>query len=546
MVVPHRRKRILALETQDLVAPKGQDNKALQVRTKRNYQAVQALAILGLVAASPISLGAQSVKKTAVLEGFELFALPQELARSRSESIFGLGPSGRAPIVALLQRAGEADAPPQLELRLWHWLHESWQGKALTQPQPADPELPSAPARLGIVPWEGERPTWTYLGYFPGQRPAALFPSGSLDNIPLGIPIQQRPLTLDLNRDFESFLVLLPIDDSPAGGQALPRAISAPGTDALELELGGERWVALARGSSQLVPWDLDLDQNEDLIVLRGEQEIVLLLNDGDDILRRAPLEMQPRGANGGPLRAHELRLGPIRGQLQAFVCWGATGQHPRLGFRQSDGQRFELHGPSEELLSGLRVLDARILDLDLDGVQELLLLAQREAAEDRPPEAAQLLLFQLPGSRDLPIEAKGKPVAVPGAYGFAVGDVDGDGAMDLLLSRSGEAPLLFRNLAAKRQRLSSRGLGFARVQLLGGSSMPHAVGAYVELYINNERIQRRRWPPLDPRDQLLLSFSWPAEQNDSLGDAQLIVTWPDGLASEHELQPGQLQQLRR
>ena len=69
---------------------------------------------------------------------------------------------------------------------------------------------------------------------------------------------------------------------------------------------------------------------------------------------------------------------------------------------------------------------------------------------------------------------------------GLAHGDLDGDGDLDLVFNGSGEAMLVVEN------RLTLPGSSWLQVELVGGGTNTAAIGARVELELDNGRVLRR------------------------------------------------------
>ena len=494
--------------------------------------------ILTLALSCTALLGAQETKKIAPPPGFEPLPLPGALLPELAIPSFGASRHASVPLLLAL-RSANGETPM---LATAHWLgDEGWRSVELAE-LPASP-ADTAPFALGLVPWEGTPRDWGYYLWREDLSPLVLQKTRMLSPLPLGVRLRRQPLAVDLDRDLEASVILLPRLGAQQGVAALPRVVTAPGRSFEEIELSRETWLTQLRGATRVVPWDFDEDQLEDLLVLRGKgRSARLLANLGDQQLELAPEDELPRDASNAPLEAFDLRLGPEREGRQWFVSWLDEGQEPRLGVRIPEEDRFSVHGPSASQLEGLRAIDARILDLDLDGREELLLLC-RPATEAAEP---QLLRLQLPSNPALACEPIHPPVPVPGATGIATGDLDGDGAIDLVIQRGRLTPLLLRNLAAETRRRTQARPNWATLRLRGNEDMHHAIGAYVEFLIDDERILRMRWPPIDDRDQLLLTATWPSERSAAPDALAFLITWPDSNSIRYETQPGGFQEATR
>ena len=112
-------------------------------------------------------------------------------------------------------------------------------------------------------------------------------------------------------------------------------------------------------------------------------------------------------------------------------------------------------------------------------------------------------------------------------ARGLAVGDLDDDGDLDLLVNRTGSSPLLIRNEA------SGADTHWLRVRTeLPDAGGRHAIGADITIRAGTRRIRRLVQPSLG-----YLSSSDP-RVHVGLGDAEaydaIEVVWPDGSRSTH------------
>jgi hypothetical protein len=148
------------------------------------------------------------------------------------------------------------------------------------------------------------------------------------------------------------------------------------------------------------------------------------------------------------------------------------------------------VHGISKAtlLLSGWGL---KFFDYDNDGLIDLMLANGHpdDMVGERSLQVSYkepLLLFHQQGGKLRDVSATAGPVfqqRYP-ARGMAVGDYDNDGALDVLISNNGEAPLLLRNRAAE----GNHWIGLA---LEGRACNRDAVGARVAWSVNGRRFTR-------------------------------------------------------
>ena len=130
----------------------------------------------------------------------------------------------------------------------------------------------------------------------------------------------------------------------------------------------------------------------------------------------------------------------------------------------------------------------------DIDNDSDLDLLLVNGHPDDMISEYAEevsyrepLILFEQQGGKLKDVSSQGgtifsRPIS---GRGMAVGDIDNDGRSDVLVSSSGEAPLLLRNT-------SETGAAWLGIRLVGRSCNRDAVGARISWIVDGK--QHRRW----------------------------------------------------
>jgi hypothetical protein len=179
---------------------------------------------------------------------------------------------------------------------------------------------------------------------------------------------------------------------------------------------------------------------------------------------------------------------------------------------------------PATQLLSGWGL---KFFDYDNDGDADLFLVNGHpdDMIEKRMPKVKYkepLLLFENTGRGFKNVSAQSGTVFSRdfSGRGMAVGDLDNDGDLDVLISNNGEAPLLLRNEGGNRNN-------WAGLQLIATKSNSAAVGAIITWQAGGVKRSRLKTgggsylASHDPREVL------------GLGTAQKIdsveVRWPSG-----------------
>ena len=172
--------------------------------------------------------------------------------------------------------------------------------------------------------------------------------------------------------------------------------------------------------------------------------------------------------------------------------------------------------------------------DFDLDGDLDLFVAnghVYPQAASHDPgsgyEQPLQLLFNDGSGRWGEDPERCGPAFSLPRlARGAAAADFDGDGDLDLAVTRDGAPPLLFEN---RLPAPAARGL---TVELVDGGANPRAIGARLELR-QAGRVQVRE---LRRSRGYLSSGAASATFGVGPGPVRLEVRWPDGEETAHEL----------
>jgi hypothetical protein len=107
---------------------------------------------------------------------------------------------------------------------------------------------------------------------------------------------------------------------------------------------------------------------------------------------------------------------------------------------------------------------------------------------------------------------------------GASVGDIDGDGDQDILLTSNGGAPRLLRN-----DRTSSS--NWLRLKLVGRQSNRDAIGAWVEVHVGGQVLRRQVMPTRGYLSQSELPVTVALGQYNSA--ERVVVRWPSGTEQE-------------
>jgi hypothetical protein len=107
---------------------------------------------------------------------------------------------------------------------------------------------------------------------------------------------------------------------------------------------------------------------------------------------------------------------------------------------------------------------------------------------------------------------------------GSAAADIDGDGDLDLALTASGGTARLLRN----DQEL---GHHWVRIKLVGKKCNRDAIGAWVEVHVDEQVLERQVMPTKSYLSQSELPVTFGLGKSDKIG--KVVIRWPDGERQE-------------
>jgi hypothetical protein len=266
-----------------------------------------------------------------------------------------------------------------------------------------------------------------------------------------------------------------------------------------------------------VVPGDVNDDGRPDLLFTYHADDPVIFLGVGDGSFRRWS------GNAGG--RQEGAALLPVS-------AWAVGGSDDRLRVLAEFELTTETTSPESAGVSLESRLGIALGDFDLDGRLEAfggdgrLEAAINQIGDVRALEASPRLLWRgESGAWNSVPPAEGAAWAQPAlTRAVATADLDGDGALDLVLTRFGAAPVLLRNESAVDRP-------WLAVELVAAPGARDPAGARVEVH-TPRRVHVRTWMPamgLFAQSSPTLLFA--------LGEdsrvRRVVVTWPTGEREE-------------
>ena len=292
-----------------------------------------------------------------------------------------------------------------------------------------------------------------------------------------------------------------------------------------------------AKGRSLAVaPIDLDGDGRLDLVVANHNQESYVFRNLGDGRFEEVGEAYRKTGAAGdGERRSRSIGIDAVR---QADENWvGLTvgsfaNELSGLSYEAGDSLLFAEDAVVGGAAESLQRFGVFFFDYDLDGRQDLLTVNGYLEEEINTIElgddfrrSARLYWNsgRAAGGRFVAVRSErvGEDIGLPIiGRGAAFGDLDGDGALDVVMTQNGGRALALRNEA-------SAGRSWARIKLVGTRSNRDAIGATVELKVGTRLLRGTVMPTRSYLSQSELPVTF------GLGRATrtrgATVYWPDG-----------------
>ncbi|MDG2054968.1 MAG: CRTAC1 family protein [Phycisphaerales bacterium] len=292
---------------------------------------------------------------------------------------------------------------------------------------------------------------------------------------------------------------------------------------------------AMGKGLA-VMPVDYDLDGDIDLIVANDTVQNFLFDNQGDGtFLERGAASGLAFASDGQATGAMGIDAADYRNDGSLGVGIGnfanemtslyvTQGQD---GFFADEAIGEGIGSPTRPLLS----FGLFFFDYDLDGrldlfqtnghLEETINEVQASQFYRQP---SQLFWNSGPGQRStfkiVPAEKTGDLAIKTVGRAASYADIDGDGDLDILITQTGDRPILMRN----DQEL---GHHWIRLRLAGDGKNPDAIGARIELTANGVTQRRQVMPTRSYLSQVELPITFGLEDADHIDS--LLITWPDG-----------------
>lgn len=289
-----------------------------------------------------------------------------------------------------------------------------------------------------------------------------------------------------------------------------------------------------------LAPVDVNEDGWMDFFVANDTTRNFLFMNRGGGLFEEeGELQGVAYGRQGNATGAMGVDSALFRddGEL-AFLVANFANEMSSLYVSQGDRTLYS----DEAIVEGLGAPSRRMLsfgvfffDYDLDGRLDLLQANGHLEEEINSVDPSQFYrqatqLFWNGGAAGLiPVSPEStSDLALPlVGRAAAYGDLDGDGDLDVVITQTGDRPLIFRNDQAT-------GHHYLRVEARGNGTTSNrdGIGAWIEVESGGSTQRRQVMPTRSFQSQVELPVTF------GLGTAESIdglrITWPDGTQSEH------------
>lgn len=295
-----------------------------------------------------------------------------------------------------------------------------------------------------------------------------------------------------------------------------------------------------------LVIDDVDADGDLDVFVANDTVQNLLFVNDGRGRFAERGVESGVAfDRNGAATGAMGCDSSHLRNDRALAIAVGNFANEPAsLYVTPADG-RFS----DDAIVDGISAATRRALtfgvvfaDLDCDGREDLALanghieprIAEVQASQSWPQPAQ---VFRNAGAGTGPAFVEVPPSGL-GALarpmvgrGLSWGDLDGDGALDLVLCALRGAPMVARNVAAQGGSLA------VRLDDPGSPGNRAAIGATLAVELHDGSTLRRTIMPTRSYLSQVPPVAWLGTGPSSV--RRITVRWPDGATTEHPVAPG-------